>query len=147
MKNRSVPAEIVLPHITYENLARAIEWLSRSFGFVEHYRYGQPVSGAQMSLGRALIMVNAVQTGRGSPARAGMMTQSLTVFVEDVDVQFDRAKSAGCSIVEDLHETVYGERQYGVVDIEGHQWLFSQHVRDVDPREWGATITTPYVTQ
>jgi uncharacterized glyoxalase superfamily protein PhnB len=42
--------------------------------------------------------------------------------------------------VEDLHETAYGERQYGVEDLEGHHWLFSRHARDVDPAEWGATV-------
>ena len=51
-------------------------------------------------------------------------TQSLTVFVEDVNAHFEKAKSAGAKIVEELHETVYGERQYGVEDLEGHHWLF-----------------------
>jgi uncharacterized glyoxalase superfamily protein PhnB len=141
-QNRSVPAEAILPHVTYDDLERAIQWLSKALGFAEHYRYGQPVSGAQMSLGRAWIMVNAARTDRGSPARVGSCTQSLTVFVDDVATHFERARTAGCAIVEELHETVYGERQYGVVDIEGHHWLFSQHVRDVDPTEWGARICT-----
>ena len=42
--------------------------------------------------------------------------------------------------MEDLDETVYGERQYGVEDLEGHHWLFSRHAKDVSPEEWGATI-------
>ena len=40
---------------------------------------------------------------------------------------------AGARIVEDLHETAYGELQYGVEDLEGHHWLFSRHARDVTP--------------
>jgi hypothetical protein len=44
--------------------------------------------------------------------------------------------------VEDLHETMYGERQYGARDLDGHHWLFSTHARDVSPIEWGATVTT-----
>jgi hypothetical protein len=44
------------------------------------------------------------------------------------------------TIFEDLNETIYGERQYGVEDLGGHRWLFSQHVRDADPAEWGAII-------
>jgi uncharacterized glyoxalase superfamily protein PhnB len=42
--------------------------------------------------------------------------------------------------VEDLNETIYGERQSGVKDVEGHHWLFSRHARNVSPDEWGATI-------
>jgi len=31
--NRSVPADTVLPHVFYQNIADAIVWLTRSFGF------------------------------------------------------------------------------------------------------------------
>lgn len=57
-----------------------------------------------------------------------------------MDAHFRRSKSAGAKIVEDLHETEYGELQYGVEDLDGHHWLFSRHARDVSPDEWGATI-------
>jgi uncharacterized glyoxalase superfamily protein PhnB len=140
MKNRSVPADVILPHLVYQNVSEAIAWLTRAFGFAEHYRYGDPVQGAQMHLGDAWIMLSLAREGRKSPAQAGVWTQSLTVFVDDVDAHFERAKSAGAKIVEDLHETMYGEWQYGVEDLEGHHWLFSRHARDVSPSEWGATV-------
>jgi hypothetical protein len=49
--NRSVPANIILPHIIYRNVAAASRWLTVVFGFEEHYRYG-----AQMHLGEAWVM-------------------------------------------------------------------------------------------
>jgi uncharacterized glyoxalase superfamily protein PhnB len=142
LKNRSVPTDVILPHITYQDVAGALAWLTKSFGFTEHYRYGEPgrIDGAQMHLGDAWIMLNSARRGSASPAQTGYETQSLTVFVDDVDAHFERTKSAGAKIVEDLHETMYGERQYGVEDVEGHHWLFSRHARDVSPDEWGATI-------
>jgi uncharacterized glyoxalase superfamily protein PhnB len=142
MKNRSVPADIVLPHIVYQNVPDAIVWLTKVFGFTEHYRYGEPGTsvGAQMHLGDAWIMLRSARTGCANPAQLGYGTQSLTVFVDDVDAHFRKAKSAGARIVEDLNETMYGERQYGVEDLDGHHWLFAQHARDVSPDEWGATI-------
>ena len=145
MKNRSVPADVILPHLTYRNVADALAWLTKAFGFVEHYRFGEPggrVNGAQMHLGDAWIMLNSARAGSASPAQAGHQTQSLTVFVDDVDAHCERAKLTGAKIVEDLHETAYGERQYGVEDLEGHHWLFSRHARDVDPAEWGATVAS-----
>jgi uncharacterized glyoxalase superfamily protein PhnB len=140
IRNRSVPTDIMLAHLTYQNVADAIAWLTQTFGFTEHYSYGEPVSGAQMHLGEAWIMLRSARPGEASPAQVGHSTQSLTVFVEDVDSHYQRTKSAGAKIVEELHETAYGERQYGVVDLEGHHWLFSRHARDVSPAEWGATI-------
>lgn len=148
ISNRSVPTDTVLPHVAYPDVAEAIGWLTGTFGFTEHYRYGAPggpVSGAQMQAGNAWIMIEKTRPGRGAPAQLGYGTQSLTVFVEDVDAHFQRAKSAGARIVEDLHETEYGERQYGVVDLAGHHWLFSRHARDLRPEQWGATLSHPAI--
>jgi uncharacterized glyoxalase superfamily protein PhnB len=135
IENRSVPTDSLLPHVAYQNLAEAVEWLSRTFGFVEYYRYGEPVSGAMVRLGAACIMLKA--TRQGSPVHPSL----LTLFVEDVDSHYAKVKSAGAKICEELNETCYGEKQYVVEDPEGHRWLFSQHVRDLDPTEWGAVVT------
>jgi uncharacterized glyoxalase superfamily protein PhnB len=140
IKNRSVPPDTVLPHVTYQDLASAIVWLSKTFGFREHYRYGEPLSGAQVHLGNAWIMVEQAGAGCASPAKLGYGTQSLTVFVEDVEGHFLRAKAAGAKILEEPHETVYGEFQYAAQDLDGHHWLFSRHARDISPDEWGASV-------
>ena len=145
LSNRSVPVDTVLPHVVYKNLPKAIAWLSKTFGFVEHYRYGDPVSGAQMRAGSAWIMVRAARDEYRSPAELGFGTQSLTIFLEDVEQHCAQVKSSGAKIVEDLHETEYGEFQYGVEDLEGHHWLFSRHARDVSPDSWGATVTNHLV--
>jgi len=143
MRNRSVPADTVLPHLTYAKLDESIAWLSRVFGFEEYFRYGDPVAGAQMRQGDAWIMVSGSREWSRSPAEIGFCTQMLSIFVQDVDGHYERAKAEGAKIVEVLHETVYGERQYGVEDLEGHRWLFASHARDVDPSEWGAKVTNP----
>ena len=138
--NRSVPVDTVLPHVHYQNLAAAIAWLSRTFGFTECYRYGKPLSGAQVQLGLAWIMLKQANAGASSPRQLGYGTQSLTVFLEDVEKHFENSKAAGARILEDLHETVYGELQYAAEDLDGHHWLFSRHARDVNPEEFGATL-------
>jgi uncharacterized glyoxalase superfamily protein PhnB len=138
--NRSVPPQILLPHIVYDDVAEAIDWLTRTFGFVEHYRYGEPAQGAQMHLGEAWIMLRQSRPGEATPHKLAAATQSLTIFVEDVDAHYEHAKAARAKIVEELNETMYGERQYGAEDLAGHHWLFSTHVRDVHPRQWGAKL-------
>jgi uncharacterized glyoxalase superfamily protein PhnB len=143
LTNRSVPTDVILPHLVYRDVPAAIAWLGWAFGFIEHYRYGSPERmGAQLHLGNAWIMVGNARADASGPASAGRWIQTLTVFVEDVEGHFERARRTGAKIVEELHETVYGERQYGVEDLEGNRWLFSRHARDVSPEEWGATIAT-----
>ncbi len=141
ISNRSVPTDAVLPHIDYRDAEEAISWLSRAFGFVEHYRYGNPVSGAQMSIGNAWLMLKRARDQRAIPKVLGFGTESLTIFIEDVETHFEHAKSSGVTILEDLHETMYGELQYGAEDLDGHHWLFSRHARDVTPEQWGATVS------
>ena len=141
MRNRSVPTDTILPHIVYRNVPDAIAWLTRAFGFVEHYRYGDPPAvGAQVHLGEAWMMLESAKPGSTSPAQAGLRTQSLTIFVDNLEAHFNNAKSAGVTLVEDLHETEYGELQYAALDLEGHHWLFSRHARDLSPDSWGAKI-------
>jgi uncharacterized glyoxalase superfamily protein PhnB len=140
IKNRSVPADIVLPHVVYRDVDQAVAWLGEAFGFSEHYRYGEPPSGAQLGLGNAWIMVRKAREGSASPTQLGFGTQSLTVFVEDVDGLFRRAQTAGAKIVEEPHETEYGEYQFAAEDLDGHHWLFARHARDVTPEAWGAKV-------
>jgi uncharacterized glyoxalase superfamily protein PhnB len=89
--NRSVPTDILIPHVTYRDVDAALQWLTEAFGFEEHFRYGgvgEPTSGAQMHLGKAWIMLARAREGRSSPALCGQATQSLTLFVENVEEHF-----------------------------------------------------------
>ncbi len=138
--NRSVPVDTVLPHVTYQNLPEAIAWLNRVFGFEEYYRYGAPAAGGQIRAGRAVIQVRQARSPQQSPAQLGYGTQSLTIFLDDIDGHYATAKAAGAKILEEPHETEYGEYQYAAEDLDGHHWLFSRHARDRSPEEWGAVM-------
>jgi uncharacterized glyoxalase superfamily protein PhnB len=64
----------------------------------------------------------------------GVNTQTLCVFVDDVDAHCARAKAAGATILNEPKTTDYGEeywtdRAYLARDLEGHQWWFMQRVR------------------
>ena len=141
MKNSSVPVDTVLPHVMYQSVPEAIAWLSRVFGFREHYRYGEPgnESGAQIFAANACLMLKQAK-GNASPVELGFCTQSLTIFIDDVEAHCERARAEGATIIEEPHETVYGEFQYAALDLDGHHWLFSRHTRDLEPEDWGAVI-------
>jgi uncharacterized glyoxalase superfamily protein PhnB len=140
MNNRSVPTSTLIPHVVYRSVPDACAWLTRVFGFAEHFRYGEPVSGMQMYLGDAYLMLTGPRQGTASPATLGSCTQMLTVLVADVDAHYRKTLQEGATICEELNETVYGERQYAAEDLDGHRWIFSQHTRDLSPEDWGATV-------
>ena len=87
-------------------------------------------------------MLTGPRESSQSPATLGYGTQMLTIMVPDVDAHYRKTKEERATIWEELHETVYGERQYGVADLDGHPWLFSQHARDANPADWGAKIAS-----
>ena len=146
MNNRSVPTNTILPHVIYRKLPEAIAWLTSVFGFMEHYRYGDPSSpsGAQMRAGQAWIMVRDARGSERAPAELGYGTQSLTIFIDDVENHYAHTQAAGAKIVEKPHVTEYGEFQYAVLDLDGHHWVFSCHARDADPTSWGAQVINPF---
>jgi uncharacterized glyoxalase superfamily protein PhnB len=70
-----------------------------------------------------------------NPKRLGGVTQNNYVYVDDVDKHYERARRAGAEILTEPKDQFYGDRNYGAVDPEGHQWYFAQHVRDVAPED------------
>jgi uncharacterized glyoxalase superfamily protein PhnB len=49
------------------------------------------------------------------------------VYVDHVDENFHRAKEAGATILSEPEDEPYG-RLYRAEDLEGHRWMFIQHI-------------------
>jgi uncharacterized glyoxalase superfamily protein PhnB len=128
LENRSMPADVLVPVLSYPSVGEAVEWLTRAFGFTLRWQVGD--HRAQLGVGESAAIAIAV----------GEATQSadhVMVRVEDVDAHRERAESAGAEVGE-VGEFPFGERQYTAVDFSGRQWVFTQTVADVDPAVWGA---------
>lgn len=130
----------VTPHLFYDDVAAAIDWLVKAFGFTVRLRMtdkdGAVVHG-DLEMAESLVMVGMASegAGRASPLSLGnKVSQRLYVFVDDVDAHYQRALSAGAKVMGEPKEQFYGDRVYEAEDLEGHRWKFAQHVRDVDSR-------------
>lgn len=121
--------QTIFPILRYNDARAAIRWLCDAFGFVELFctpEHGRYVRHARLKLGPNLIMVGSVRPDDGiaSPKSLGSATQMLAVFVEDPDMHFKRAQSAGAKILAPPNDTDFGSREYHVLDLEGHPWTF-----------------------
>jgi PhnB protein len=128
----------VMPYLLYEDSDAALEFLVNAFGFTEKLRMkddGGRVSHAEVQMNDGVIMLGTPPGDYKNPAKLGGKTQSVYVYVDDVDAHYDRAKQAGAKIVREPGDQVYGDRNYGVEDREGHEWYFGTHVRDVSLEE------------
>ena len=152
------------PRITaglyYRDAPAALEWLCRVFGFSIRLRIedGQGrLVHSELEYGDGLIMVGQEET-EGSPSRfpsrrlsplsANGHTQSLMVYIEDVDSHYDQARAAGAQVVAEPQVHDYGQahwtdKSYGVLDPEGHLWWFCERLRTSDRNTPSTTHTGP----
>ena len=131
----------ITPYLLYRDVGKAMKWLSKAFGFVPTGDQFADKKGkllhAAMRISRAgdLIMMGCPGPKYQNPKKLGTVTVSMYVVIDNADKHYQRAKTARARILEKPADTFYGDRRYGAVDPEGHQWFFAQHVRDVSKKE------------
>ncbi len=135
------------PYLLYKDVGRALDWYQKAFSFLES---GDRFTGQdgtvqhaamQISPKAEVFMLGCPGPKYKNPKKLGNVTALMYVTVDDVDKHFKRAKKAGAKILEKPQDTFYGDRRYGTVDPEGHQWYFAQHIRDVSPEEMQAAAS------
>jgi uncharacterized glyoxalase superfamily protein PhnB len=133
----------------YEDAVKAIDFLCDAFGFeVQIKVVGENgrIEHSELVYGGGLVMVGEVAGReekypyRRSPSQvAGINTQSLMVYVDDVESHYARAVAAGAKVHAELVTVDYGEdywsdRGYECADPGGHHWWFFQRLRDPKPK-------------
>jgi len=133
--------------IYYDDAAGAIHWLCRAFGFEVRFKVegdAGRIVHSELVYGEALIMVaqsgerpGRPQYPRGASPQsiAGVNTQSLMLYVDNVDEHCARARAAGAKVLDEPSVHDYGadywaDRSYGALDPEGHVWWFTERVRN-----------------
>jgi PhnB protein len=136
--------QTVTPYLLYQEVDKALDFLSRAFGFEEVLRYtgGEGyVNHAEMRIGDGVIYLGDPGDTYRNPKDLGQETVGIYVYVEDVDETFERAQAAGAEIKEGPADQEYGDRRFIAVDPEGHVWFFATAIREVAPEEWGAVTS------
>ena len=140
-RNRSIPPSTVIPVLIYPDVREAVDWLSRTFGFAERVRIGEN-HRSQLRIGDGAVIIGDVR-GERRPPRAGEVTHSVMVRIDDVRRHCERSREHGARIVTEPTDFEFGERQYTAEDPAGHQWTFSETLADVAPEDWGGKSITP----
>ena len=143
MKNSPAGWPRISSAVFYDDAAAAIDWLVQAFGFEVRLKVeteqGQ-IAHSQLTLGGGLLMVGQAGLNEDRPwcrsprSLDGANTQSLAVFVDDVEAHCEHARAAGALVgpepaTEDYGEDYWSDRSYGAKDVEGHHWWFMQRLR------------------
>jgi uncharacterized glyoxalase superfamily protein PhnB len=108
--------------------AGLIDYLTGTLGFVETVRHrdGDRVAHAELRWpeGGGVMLGDHRPDGTWSrePGTAG--TYVVTTRIEDV---YDRARTRGADLVQELQDTDYGSSEFAVRDPEGNLWSFGTY--------------------
>jgi uncharacterized glyoxalase superfamily protein PhnB len=128
------------PYLTCRDAAGAIAFYKQAFGAVERAVMHTPdgkVMHAELKIGDSIVMIadEFPEFGSLSPQSTGGSGAGLHVYVEDVDADFDRAISAGGTVLMPVADMFWGDRYGRLLDPFGHKWAMATHVRDMSLEE------------
>jgi PhnB protein len=132
--------QVIMPYLSVDGAADAIEFYKDNFGAVERMRMAHPdgrVGHAELQFGDCVVMLSDEFPDMGvlGPKSLGGTSVTINLYVDDSDRIFDRAITAGATVVEPVENRFYGDRAGQLLDPWGHRWNISTHVEDVDPEE------------
>src|ERR1035441_7869519 len=122
----------VMPYLIVAGAAKLIDFMVAAFDAKKTEQMMRPdgtVGHTELRVGDSMIML--AEANAQMPATPVM----LHLYVEDVDVTFDRAVRAGGVVVQKPSVQFYGDRSGGVKDKSGNTIWSATHVEDVPPDE------------
>ena len=119
-KMRRENRHAVTPYITVHNPADLIDFVTQSFGAIEHFRATGSAGGmhAEVSIGDSIVMI-------GGAEHIEPMPTAIHLYVPNVDEAYERALKAGAKSLMPVVDQPYGERSGGVEDAEGNRWYIA----------------------
>ena len=130
--------QVLFPFLRYRDAPAAVDWLVKAFGFSEQMvvpNENGTVAHAELTLGPGVIMLATARDDElniKSPRDLGAVSGGIYVYVQDVDVHCEQARTAGAEIIRGPEDTDYGSREYTARDLEGHLWSFGTYRPDAE---------------
>jgi len=110
----------VTPYFIVHQPAELIDFVTHSFGAIEHFRATGTAGGmhAEVSIGDSVIMI-------GGAEHIEPMPTVIHLYIPDVDQAYERALKAGAKSLMPVTDMDYGERSGGVEDVHGNRWYIA----------------------
>ncbi len=130
----------VTPYVVVDDPAKAIEFYGKALGAEEKMRFATPdgnIMYAEIQIGNSRMMMGAPcpDYGGKSAKSFGGSPVSFYIYVEDIEVAFNKAKEAGMTVKKEIEDMFWGDKMGTLTDCSGLEWTIAEHVRDVSPEE------------
>jgi PhnB protein len=111
----------VTPRLVVHDPAKLVRFLRHAFGATGGFRTDIP---SEIRIGDSIVMVSGVGPRQAMPA-------FLYLYVDDIDLMYQRALEAGAVSLEEPRDLPYGDRRGMVEDPCGNIWQIATHNEDV----------------
>ncbi|MGH9583007.1 MAG: VOC family protein [Bryobacteraceae bacterium] len=130
----------ITPYLFIRGAARAIDFYKNVFGAKEKMRMAGPdgkVGHAELQVGDSVVMLadENPQSQAKSPETLGGSTNSLLLYLENVDSVVENAVKSGAKMLRPVADQFYGDRMGTILDPFGQMWSVATHIEDVSPEE------------
>jgi uncharacterized glyoxalase superfamily protein PhnB len=130
----------VIPHLTCDGAADAIEFYRKAFDAVEDMRVpgddGRLMHAAITIRGAPVMLVDEnIEYGMPGPKALKGSPVTIHLYVDDVDAVVAQAVAAGATVTMPVADMFWGDRYGRIEDPFGHHWSIATPVRAVSPEE------------
>ena len=117
--NKPIPEgwHSVTPRLVVHDTTRLVEFLKQAFGGTGDFRTDKP---SVIRIGDSPVMVSGVGPREAMPA-------FLYLYVDDIDMTYQRALEAGAVSLEKPQDTPYGDRRGMIQDPCGNVWQIATY--------------------
>ena len=129
----------ITPYLTVDDPEAALAFYARAFGATEIMRMemGGTIAHAEIRIGDSPVMLSGEwpDMNKLGPKARGGATQSLMIYLPDVDAAYQRALDAGATAERPPEDQFWGDRLGVLQDPFGHNWMLATHIEDVSEEE------------
>ena len=136
----------VTPHLVIDGASKAIEFYQKAFDAKLMFREDRPngkVMHASMKIGNSMIMMaddcdphpGHEENCSKSPTQLKGTSVTFYLYVEDCDAFFNKAVSAGATVLYPVTDMFWGDRLGTIKDPFGHFWCIATRTKIVPPEE------------
>lgn len=141
-QTKAIPAgyHSITPYLIVNDAVNAIAYYKKAFGATEFLQLTMPngkIAYAELRIGDSAIMLadEFPEMGFISPSTLGGTAVSIHLYVENADIVFEQAITAGGKSKRALSDQFFGDRSGTLVDPFGHVWTVATRKENVSPEE------------
>ena len=138
------------PYLTVAGARAAIDFYVAAFGAKELFALIDPGDGrighGEVQFGSTIIMISDEYPDFGalSPEAIGGSPVKMQIYVDHVDLVFQKALALGATELRPVKDQFFGDRSGMLLDPFGHSWTIATRGAEVSPSEmqkrWNAAM-------